>query len=85
MAALRRVIAIPVVAFYGIFGIAVFMMPWALLLCSSKSPLRVRDASYIDGFVMGVSFMFFMLLGAGFFAGAVVVYRRRVKDGRTAP
>jgi hypothetical protein len=67
----------PLAALCGIFGIAAFITPWVLLLASSKLPLRVHDPGYINGFVMGIGFMFFQIWGLGYAAGAVAIYRRR--------
>jgi hypothetical protein len=63
-------------ACYGVAGICLFVVPWALLLLSDKSPLRSHNAAYINGFAMGIGFIFFMLVGIWLVVGAIAAHRR---------
>ena len=85
MTVIRRFAAVPAVAMSGLVGIALFVTPWVLLLISSKSPLWVHDAAYINGFAMGVGFSFFQLVGVGCTAGAMGAYRRMSSATRPIP
>ena len=85
MTAVRRVAAAPAVALSGLVGLTLIIAPWVLLLISRKSPLQVHDAGYINGFAMGMGFMFFQLVGIGYLAGAIGAYRRRSSAVRPAP
>jgi hypothetical protein len=69
------------VAVFGCLGAALVIAP-CVFLFSSKSPLRSSDAAYINGFVMGVGFIFYLLLGIAFLTGAAFSFKSRTAARR---
>jgi hypothetical protein len=57
----------------GLVGVVLFATPVALLFGSEKSPLWSRDAGYINGFVMGMGFLFYLMVG-GVLVGTSALY-----------
>ncbi len=64
---------------YAGVALAMTLMPWAFLILSAKSPLHSSNASYINGFGLGVGFMFYLFVGLGLLAGLVGHVKRRKK------
>jgi hypothetical protein len=69
---------------YGVFGVAFVGTPWILLLTSDKSPLHSHEAKYIDGFAMGIGFIFCQLVGVWLLVVPMSYYgRMRAKNRKT--
>jgi hypothetical protein len=63
---------------------AIALTPWVLLLASRISPLHSHSSDYINGFAMGVAFVFFQLAGLWFLVGSIGTYRRAFSKRRPA-
>jgi hypothetical protein len=60
---------------YGALGLALIIVPCLFLALNPKSPLRSVEPSYINGFVMGMGFIFLELLGSAFIGGVLIRLR----------